>query len=131
MLDGICRHEGEAQSRRNHRKGPVVALAPIGGRAGDALLLQNLICVTGELTIYAMDVVLAVHLPHRKRPLVSEAVTAMHGEHHLLTKKRNGMGSLIGLLTRQRVDHGFEVPASKRARKSLAFASQSFRSTSG
>src|SRR5215475_2654614 len=74
VLDGVSWHEREAQPGRDHRQSPVVPLAPIGRRACDALLLQNLISIPGEFAIHAMNIGFAIHLPYRECLLVSETM---------------------------------------------------------
>src|SRR5262249_54922922 len=109
MLYGIGRHEGEAQPGCYHRQSPIVAFAPIGRRAGDALLLKNLIGVPREFPVHAVNVIFAIHFSHRKFPLVGESVAAMHSEHHLLAKEWDAMDTLVTLRARQCVDDGLEV----------------------
>jgi hypothetical protein len=58
------------------------SLAPIDGRTGNASLLKTL----GVTTV------------------------AVKGENHLLTKQRNRMNALVGLLARQGVDPDLEMP---------------------
>src|SRR5215470_16669647 len=74
MACGIGGHEAEPETGGHHGQCPVVALAPIGGCAGDALRVENLVGVAGELAVEAMNVTLTVKLAHRKRFLTREAV---------------------------------------------------------
>src|SRR5215470_7029211 len=85
MVRGIFRHERKAEPRSDHSQGPIVALAPIGGRASHAFLLENMIGVAGELAIHSMDVAFPVQLPDREGALASESMLAMDGDDHLLS----------------------------------------------
>src|SRR5580704_5387245 len=62
VFDRVCRHECESQSGGDHSQGPVVALAPIDGTAGNSLLLENVVGIPGELAVDAMDIGFVIHL---------------------------------------------------------------------
>jgi hypothetical protein len=68
VFDCVRRHECESQPGGDHCQGPVIALAPISRRAGNSLLLENLVGVTGEFAVHAMDIALVVHLPNWECP---------------------------------------------------------------
>ena len=77
IAGAIGGHEAEPETGGYHGQSPVVALAPIGGRAGDALRAENFVGVAGKLAVDAMNVALAVKLTYRKHSLIREAVIAM------------------------------------------------------
>jgi hypothetical protein len=49
VFDCVCRHECKSQPGGHHSQGPIVALAPIDGLAGDSPLLENLVGITGNI----------------------------------------------------------------------------------
>src|SRR5262249_15646848 len=119
MVRGIFRHERKAKPRSDHSQGPIVALAPIRGRASHAFLLKDMIGVAGKLAIHSMDIAFPVQLPDREGALASEPMPAMDGDDHLLRKQRHDMGAVVEwldilgqtLCLNSSLVHGFQMRA--------------------
>src|SRR5262245_46967858 len=109
MLDCICGHEGESQTGCDHGHGPIVAFAPICRSAGYALLLKNVVGVTGEFAVHTMYVTLPIQFLDWKSTLICEPMVAMNGNDHLLTKERHNVSSIIDFFAWQCIDHGLKI----------------------
>ncbi len=82
------------------------------------MFLKNLVGVTGEFAVYAMDVAFAVHLSNGECTLIGETMAAVNSKNHLLTKQRNRMSALVGFFARQCIDDDLEI-ASQKARTQI------------
>ena len=108
VLDGIGRHERETQSGSDHCQRPVVALAPVGRRAGDALFVQYTVGIAREFAVQAVNIILAIHRADGRTARIRQPVFSMHRDHHLLLEERHDV-DLVRFLAGQGIDGGFKV----------------------
>src|SRR5215204_7780915 len=114
MSDAALGHEAEAEAARHHGEDPVVALAPIGRLAGEAVLLPERAGIAVELAVDAIEVADAFEVARPDAVLGRKRMLGRKHDEELLAVERHVMQPLVDLVRGRAVDPISRAPSISR-----------------